>query len=155
MLSSSEVTGQYQHLNISLKTTSLFKMNNKVEIHINTTENQSIVSIRSYSIDDKSDSSFVSVDTCFIVSEASLNKLGAMLIELSSTKIYGEMDLSESIVLYDGYRVDLFYGNGQGEIMFSIWSPNYETKERNLTKFYDICKEVLKLTHLKQKEVFR
>jgi len=67
-----------------------------------------------------------------------------------------ELDLSRAITLggKDGINCSLSFGTKIKTHTFNCWTPQYETKERGLTEYYTICKELIKLAKLKEEDVF-
>jgi len=62
------------------------------------------------------------------------------------------MNQSNPIIGNDGTGVILEIVLTMDKISYSIWSPSYNTKERNLEPFLAICKDILLLAKMKPKD---
>jgi len=93
-------------------------------------------------------------DTIIKISKENFNKIAEMCMNLSSYTIFKRMNPSNPIMGMDGIIVNLELVVTMDKISYSIWSPDYNTKERNLEPFLAICKEILLLAKLKPKDYF-
>ena len=67
-----------------------------------------------------------------------------------------EIDLSEALPQggKDGTRCTISFGTRVRTISYNCWAPDYETKNRGLLVYYNICVELIKLARLKPEDIF-
>jgi len=94
------------------------------------------------------------IDTIYLVSKEEVNKIGELLNEMSSEQIFKGINVNDIMIVNEGRMCKLEYGSYLDKITFSIWSPDCDTKERNIELFYQACKEILKLGKLNPKKIF-
>ena len=54
----------------------------------------------------------------------------------------------------DGTLCELGFGDWQNKIIFQVWTPNYDTKERGLEKYMEACEMMLRMVKFKPRKVF-
>jgi len=66
-----------------------------------------------------------------------------------------EVDLKKALPLgrRDGTSCTISFGTRERTISYNCWSPDYETKERGLIEYYNICVELIKLAKLKTEDI--
>jgi hypothetical protein len=93
-------------------------------------------------------------DTIIEISSESFNKIASMAMELSSSLIMEGTNPSDPMIGNDGVVMNLELVVTMDRISYNIWSPTYNTEERNLKPFLDICNEILAIAQLDLKEDF-
>lgn len=93
-------------------------------------------------------------DTIIKISEEEFNRIAMMTMNLSSSMIFKGMNPSNPLIGNDGYGVNLELDVTMDKIYYSIWCPSYNTKERNLEPFLEVCKDILLLAKMKPKDYF-
>ncbi|BDD10815.1 hypothetical protein FUAX_32470 [Fulvitalea axinellae] len=88
------------------------------------------------------------VDTTFNISKKKFETIANKVRTLRG------VDLEKSIVTgLDGYRSSIEFGSYQNKITYTFWSPNLNTKERGLSDFLNLCKDIIKVGKLRRNEV--
>lgn len=93
-------------------------------------------------------------DTVITISKDNFNKIATACMDLSSQMILRGMNPSNPMIWNEGIGVTLEIEVIMDRIIYSIRSPSYNTKERNLEPFLAICKEMLLLAKMKPKDYF-
>lgn len=91
-------------------------------------------------------------DTVIIVDKADFNRISEKSMNLSSSMVLKGMNPSNPMIGNDGNVANLEIVVTMDKITYSIWSPAYNTKARNLEPFLAICKEILLLAKIKPKD---
>jgi hypothetical protein len=137
--------GQFHFLDISLNISGghYDSYNAQIKIHPDSTGHE-LTAILSRIILD-SDSTIVEADTQYYkVSEENVNRIGNQLKKLSASKIFNGMFINrQSFMVLDGNNCILEYGTYHQRISFIIDTPTLKTKERHLSLFYNLCRELL------------
>ena len=93
-------------------------------------------------------------DTIIKISREDFNSVAEKVMGLSSFEVLKDMNQSNPIIGNDGTGVILEMVVTMDKISYSIWSPSYNTKERNLEPFLAICKDILLLAKMKYEDIF-
>jgi hypothetical protein len=74
---------------------------------------------------------------------------------VSSVKMINCMDIANGLgfIGFDGTVCEIEIGGIGTSITFKVWSPDYETKERNLQPFLEACKLILVTGKLDPKKI--
>lgn len=148
---------QYDGLQINLEIHNPFKKNNRLRISLYKEDSTYIVCLKNNPIFKKDDYKTWlkrDADTIIIIGKEDFNRIAEKSMNLSSSMILKGMNPSNPIIGNDGTGVILEIVVTMDKISYSIWSPDYNTKERNLEPFLAICKEILLLAKLKPKDYF-
>jgi len=95
-------------------------------------------------------------DTIIIISKDNFNKIAELSLRLSNLSIISGMCKTDYILINnDNVAVNFEISEPYSKISYNIWNPNYNTKERNLDTFVDICKKILLLAESDYKIFFR
>lgn len=54
----------------------------------------------------------------------------------------------------DGKTCEIEFGNYSTAIMYSVWKPDYNAKERHLQSFLDACTLILQIAKLDPDKIF-
>jgi len=81
------------------------------------------------------------LDTTFFTSVHGFDRLFELALGLDSRFIGRDLEPNGN----DGNTCIIQFGGGMTSVRFKVWSPDYDTKERGLDPFYELCKEFLKL----------
>lgn len=89
------------------------------------------------------------IDTIITVSKYDYN----LIIDNIQSFNYNEIINESQTSGLDGTVCELEYGSWQNSVIISIWSPDYDTKNRKLDKFLETCEFILKCANLNPKEI--
>jgi hypothetical protein len=89
------------------------------------------------------------IDTIYILDLKIFREI--LIAILKITKI----DVTKAITIgLDGTSCTLAFGSLYNDISFTFWSPDYDTKERDLTYFVEACDLIIKTAKLKPKDIY-
>ncbi len=147
---------QYDGLQINLEIHNPFKKNNRLRISLYK-EDTSLYVIRLknnpvFKKDDYETWLKRDADTIIKINKENFNKISEMVMDLSSYEIFKGMNPSNPMLGNDGYVANLEIVVTMDKITYSIWSPAYNTKARNIEPFLAICNEILLLAKMKPKD---
>lgn len=75
------------------------------------------------------------------------------VVEAIQSIEYTDIKSNQDYVGKDGTTCEILFENNGTITSYKIWSPNYNTKERNLKAYLDACKLILKKAKLKPKKI--
>jgi hypothetical protein len=75
----------------------------------------------------------------FELSLIEFNKVVAAIKKINCSDIVNNLGNSG----FDGTDCEIVMGGLRSSISYNVWSPNYDTKERNLQSFLEACKLIL------------
>lgn len=149
---------QYNYMQINLEIQTSKKENNNIRICLYQEDSVSFfLGIRKKSILNPNDCKTWlkrDVDTIIKISKEDFNSVIEKVMGLSSFEVLKGMNQLNPIIGNDGCSVILEIVVTMDKISYSIWSPSYNTKERNLELFLAICKDILLLSKMKFKDYF-
>jgi len=149
---------QYVALQINLEIHTLKKGKECVRYSLYQNDSTSFLSIKNNPILDYNDYTTWlkrDADTILEIKNETFNKIADMAINLSPQRILNAANPKDIIISNDGITVDLEIVVNKDKVLYSIWSPMYNTKERNLQPFLAVCKEILSLAGLNSKKILK
>ena len=90
------------------------------------------------------------IDTVFELEKSEFDKVVETVQKINCSNIAAGLDYSG----LDGTTCKISHGGISTEIAYTVWTPDYETKKRNLEDFMEACKMILKTVKLDPKEIF-
>lgn len=124
--------------------------NANVEIKIERRGNEVKLSVKSTPAQDDAKWAKFKVDTSFAISMDKFNSLINSVKSISCENIVKEVGSSG----LDGTTCEIKFGDYGSSISYEIWSPDYDTKKRNLTDFLNACTLIVETAGLNPKEIF-
>jgi hypothetical protein len=88
------------------------------------------------------------IDTSFIIGKEVFVDLANEVLILNKIDV-----TSSSIQGVDGTTCTIGYGTYSGSVSYEFWSPDYETEQRGLTDFLNLCKKIIEIGGLNPKEI--
>ena len=89
------------------------------------------------------------IDTTYSLAPAEFERLEAMVKTVQTEEFINSMIGMGD----DGTLWKLTFGDLQNTISYQVWTPHYETKERGLRTFIDVCTYMMKLAKLNHKKI--
>ena len=89
------------------------------------------------------------VDTTFELTKSEFDKIVAVVAKINCSDIVSGLDFTG----HDGTSCEITYGSYAAGISYKVWSPDYDTKKRNLEEYLEACKLILVTANLDPKEI--
>lgn len=115
-------------------------------------ENKTEVRVHSIPLFDDSlevEWAYTKIDTSFTIENKRFDELCEKVINLQDIDFSRAFSYGE-----DGNDCTIEYGTRGSKVSYQFWTPESGTEERNLTYFYELCKEFLKIGNLNPDEIF-
>jgi hypothetical protein len=80
-------------------------------------------------------------DSIFFTGVEVFNRLFGQAMDLDATFIGKSLDPNGA----DGTTFTIKFGGGMSSVTYKVWTPDYDTDERGLAPFLDLCKKFLEL----------
>ena len=90
------------------------------------------------------------INSTFELKKNVFDQLVVAVKKINCSDIVAGLDYSG----FDGTICEISYGGISAEISYKVWTPEYETKERNLGYYMEVCKLILLTVKLEPKEIF-
>ena len=88
------------------------------------------------------------VDTSFTIDKSRFVELANKVIE------FNKIDLTKAIIGgLDGTECSIEFGTLRSTVAFKFWTPDYDTKKRDLSGFLSLCKIIIETGGLEPKEI--
>ena len=145
--------GQIHIDEISLEFTHSLRIpNHEVKIDVIHVLDADTVVIRVQSNPMKNDPNWIhtKIDTSYLITKEEFKTLKDLAYSISVEDIKKAM----TGVGTDGTLCRLGYGDFQNKIIYQVWTPDYNTKERGLEKYMEACEMMLKMAGFKPRKIF-
>jgi hypothetical protein len=118
---------------------------------IKTITGEVTVYARSYPMDiDENRKKASKIDTIFFIKDKKI--FDDLLNEV--VPVLNKIDLTRSSMEgNDGIWCTIEYGAYSGRLAYSFWSPYYETRQRGLTDYLNLCKKIIEIGGLNPKDI--
>ncbi len=110
-----------------------------------------IMHVRSSPMNDDREWVHTKVDTTYIISSEEFNLLKELVFSISSEDIKGAMIGGGGT---DGTICRISFGDSQNQIIYQVWTPDYDVKKRKLERYMEVCKMILKMAGFRPKKIF-
>jgi hypothetical protein len=90
------------------------------------------------------------IDSTFELEKSEFDKVVEAVQKINCANIADGLDYSG----LDGTTCEISYGGISTGISYKVWTPDYDTKKRNLEDYMDACKLILMTVKLDYKEIF-
>lgn len=89
------------------------------------------------------------IDTIYITKTQNFEKLTSSVIAITSTNLLSNLSYEG----LQGCQTQIEYGNDFNSIIYKVWSPDKDTKARELDTYVALCKQITKLGKLNYKDI--
>jgi hypothetical protein len=96
------------------------------------------------------------IDTMFkIQKEVFVNLSNEAVPILNKINVLNKTDVPDNSVqvIVDGHQFTIEYGTYTESVAYNIWHPDYDTKQRGLTNFLNLCKKIIEIGGLNPKDI--
>lgn len=90
------------------------------------------------------------IDTAFVIPAIEFVKIEKAIAKLKLKDLHSNL----KIMGVDGYSTTLTYGNSFNTVTFKVFGPSYNTEERHLSTYLNICQLILKTACLEPEVIF-
>ncbi len=90
------------------------------------------------------------IDSTFVLDKTEFDKIVQAVQKINCADIAAGLDFTG----LDGTVCEISYGGISTGISYTVWTPNYDTKKRNLEDYMEACKFILVTVKLDPKEIF-
>lgn len=90
------------------------------------------------------------IDTVYTITKKEFDTLKELVYSISVDDIKKAMIGTGT----DGTMCKLGFGDWQNKIIYQVWTPNYNTKERGLDQYMKACEMILKMAKFKPRKIF-
>ena len=90
------------------------------------------------------------IDSTFEINKTEFDKIVKVVQKINCANIADGLDFTG----LDGTTCEISYGGISTGISYTVWTPNYDTKKRNLEDYMEACKFILVTVKLDPKEIF-
>jgi len=91
------------------------------------------------------------IDTSYVIKFQAFDKLSDAVLALPSSALMSNIVFKG----LGGCQTEIEFGNEFNSITYNVWSPNVETKQREIEPYIAICKQVVKAGRLNFKEIIQ
>lgn len=91
------------------------------------------------------------IDTVYIIKYQAFDKLSDAVLSLPSSAFMANISFKG----LGGCQTEIEFGNEFNSITYNVWSPNVETKKRELEPYIAVCKQVVKAGRLNYKDIIQ
>jgi hypothetical protein len=123
-------------------------------VNINIIKRQDIITIKVKSIPLDTISlkwKYSIIDTTFMLSKHELDILIQSLNKIKSSDIISKLDF----IGFDGTSYAIEFGSFDNTVKYKVWSPDYNTIERNLQSFLETCKFFITTAKLNLNDIIK
>jgi hypothetical protein len=88
------------------------------------------------------------IDTTFkIQKEVFVDLSNEVVPTLNKINVLNKTDLPDNTVqvIVDGHNFSIEYGTLTESVVYNIWHPEWDTRERGLTDFLNLCKKIIEI----------
>lgn len=89
------------------------------------------------------------IDTSFLIDRTEFQKIIGLIKNISANEIFSQETLGD-----DGSTCRICFGTHQNYVSYSVWSPDYNTKERRLESFMLAFKTIIELAKIDPENIF-
>jgi hypothetical protein len=89
------------------------------------------------------------LDTTFELTKSDFDKIVEVVAKINCSDIVSGLDFTG----LDGTTCEITYGSYAAGVSYKVWSPDYDTKKRNLEEYLEACKLILVTANLDPKEI--
>lgn len=93
----------------------------------------------------------VVIDTVYTIKYQAFDKLSDAVLSLPSSAFMSNITFKG----LGGCQTEIEFGNEFNSIAYNVWSPNVETKQRELDPYIAVCKQVVKAGKLNYKDIIQ
>lgn len=89
------------------------------------------------------------LNTTFEMTKSDFDKIVEVVAKINCSDIASGLDSTGR----DGTTCEITYGSYSSGISYKVWSPDYDTKKRNLEEYLEACELILVKANLNPKEI--